>query len=71
MSPWSHDKQVGRSGVRLRDCLIGAEGACKVFRVEPASNIQDWAMDVVQMLRDVARPPVLVEGVVLDVFVEE
>jgi hypothetical protein len=65
MNPWSDDEGVENFGVVAIDGVEERERALQVFGIEPAANGEHGAMNILDVVGDVAHLPVVVVGVVM------
>ena len=71
MPPRPHHQQVRQPRVCLRNGMISAERSRKIFGVKPSADIQHRAVNVVEVLRNVARLPILVVRVMPDALIQQ
>src|SRR5579872_6710754 len=60
MNPGSDDQRIEDARIILLDRMIGGKWALQIFGVEPASDREHCAADVLQMRCEVAGPPVVI-----------
>ena len=71
MHPGAFHQRGGRLRIEFPDRVIGPERAAEILGVKPSAHHQHGAMHILHVPREVARLPVTVVGVVLDLVVEE
>src|SRR5215467_596968 len=69
--PGAYHERIEDPGIVLVDGMESSEWALQIFRIEPATHCQNRAMNVLHMRSQIARLPVIVEGVVPHLIVEK
>ena len=69
--PWAFNERGRRIGIEFADGVEGAVRALEVFGIKPSADHQHRALHVLHVPRQIARLPVVVIGVVLELVVEE
>src|ERR1017187_7017330 len=71
MHPRAFDQRIEDSRIVLIDGVKGPKWPGEIFGVEPSSNSQHRAVDVLHVWREIARLPVIVVEVVLGLVVPQ
>src|SRR6516225_5633491 len=71
MGPGAHDQPVVVTRRLLFNRLVGSQGPKKILRVKPASYYQNGRNNVFQVGSDVARLPIIVVYIMLQIFIPD